>query len=483
MKDGGGSGPSVRLRVQFVEHLGDLMSHAPYGYVRSLEVEGRHPHDVGQWGVTSMRLNYLEGLPLDLEENMVPVEPDGTFPPTPAGLHRVYYGIRTRYYRRVRLAAEAAAVLDRRGIDGLTKACLPLYPSWIDPPEGVIPMPAPGERPAPETHAVRLIDYYSVEGTTVAGEADAKHFLFENSWGEGWGKDGFALLPFAYYDTYGFEQWSEYRLPAVNNTFLKVHPGLTLFKHRWLRKGLGAWQARDEFDRRVYAFEAGDPDGERHGWAFAIEGSHAIELEELYVAPHARTKGIGSELALLVSGLAKAKGLPLRVWIGFADTVQESPHTARSLPALARKLEVSFHPCPVPWAAYFATSEAPGSSVPVEPRSMPSRPKSTMGALAAFALSVGLPAAAIDEPGLSPAAATTLIRPAVTSLDSPEWDALNGRRMQLIRKKNREGLGPDEQAEFEWLQATARRLVEAVQPRPELLAPSLQALLDSKAAR
>lgn len=51
---------------------------------------------------------------------------------------------------------------------------------------------------------------------------------------------------------------------------------------------------------------------------------------------------------------------------------------------------------------------------------------------------------------------------------TPEWGQMNRRRAELIRKKNRRGLSPDEQIEYERLQRLSHEALEAQFPRPSL---------------
>jgi GNAT superfamily N-acetyltransferase len=268
--------------------------------------------------------------------------------------------------------------------------------------------------------------------------------------GGGWGKYGYGLLPFAYYDSLAFEHYAQYFGHELRG-----------FKRKRLDTDATRWRARDEYDRRMYAFEIGKASGDRIGWAFAVETRQAIELEELFVAPDHRRAGVGARLAEMVVGLSSAKRLPLRVWVRFADAPTESPQTGDALPKLARRLGVQFQPCPVRWAAYFATNEASGSDALPVPN-IPGRPRSTLGALKAFALATnlsgdnGLPA--VPQP---PAAE---VRTVVVAQDLSEWAVLNERRAALIRKKNRVGLDPAERAEFDRLQASARSRAEGAKP-------------------
>jgi GNAT superfamily N-acetyltransferase len=442
----------------------------PYVYVRSLELEGRHPHDVGQWGVTNMRLLYLEGLPDSLDEFMVPVNPDGTFQSSLPSRRKLFWPKRKRFYRRIRSAGEASQAIRLRGPDSLTKACIPLFSSWVNPPNGFISMPASGEPFAPDTHAVHLKKSFRSGGTVVDGVQDAPHFLFENSWGDQWGYHGLGMMPFAYYDRYAFEQWAIYNLDELKQVQIKKpSPG-------WV-----AWQGRDEFDRRVYAFEAGEPDRERLGWAFAIDTGTHVEVEELFVAPEARNQGIGRKLTDQVAQLARARSLPLRLWVTFADTKRESATTASALPSIAKRLGVKFVHSPVPWAAYYAASEHPGSLTPIEPDHFPGRPKSTRGALNAFFAGMGLAVGSATAPVSTTEQQAIVTSHASGGFDSPEWKAKNARRAALIRKKNRGGLNDEERAEFDYLQATAREMVEGASHRPHLYAPEIEAILAAKA--
>ena len=430
------------------------MSDVYYCYARALELEGRHPHDAGQWGITNMRLTYLEGVPEELNYCKVSVNADRTFQPTPPALHTAFRSGRSYFYRRVYDVDELANLIHRGHYNRLTNAALPIYSSWVSPNSGIITMPNSGELPAYDTHAIKLYGAIRLGGVAVEGEEDAHHFEFVNSWGNSWGNHGCGLLPFAYYSRYAFEQWIQY-----------CERDLVGFRHKWIDGNLGAWQAWDEFDRRIYGFQVGDPDAERIGWAFAIETDGAIEVEELYVAHAHRRTGVATRLAERVAALAKAKGLPLRVWVSFADVASESPTTVAALPRLAKRMGVEFQSSPVRWAGYYATNETPGSPTPVEPDRVPGRPKSTLGALAAFA------AMATSSPELAVKQAPTGFTVPMNGFHSgvESWDEQNGRRIELIHKKwQGGGLDADESAELARLQAVARTVVAAALPPPLL---------------
>ncbi len=62
---------------------------------------------------------------------------------------------------------------------------------------------------------------------------------------------------------------------------------------------------------------------------------------------------------------------------------------------------------------------------------------------------------------------------AFPAVNTPEWDAMNERRAELIRKDLREGLTPDERQEYERLQWMSLAAVVQAFPRPK---PDFEAL-------
>ena len=71
----------------------------------------------------------------------------------------------------------------------------------------------------------------------------------------------------------------------------------------------------------------------------------------------------------------------------------------------------------------------------------------------------------LPEPQPTPANGT---RPKADFLaaETDEWATLNRRRAELIRKKHRSGLAPDELAEFEKLQHLSQTALERAFPAP-----------------
>jgi GNAT superfamily N-acetyltransferase len=414
-----------------------------YVFLRGLELEGRHPHDVGAWSLTVRRMEVGEGVPLPTDpDHMIEVREGEPYPPAPklppSRLVRFFY------YRRIRSSAECERYL--RTVVPEVPVSLDLFASWLNPPKGVIPMPKEGERRLDATHLVVLIDSWP----------EKRQFLFRNTWGEKWGQRGHGVLPYDYVDKYVFESWVPYY--AVTPESIKTEHTAGRRDRRWV--------VRDEWYRRVYGFEVWDEEGkDRCAWAFVLEKDGILEVEEFYVRPEYRRRGYGRVLAEKVAKLARAKQLPLRMWVAFTDSQQENPSNYPALVAVARLLGVQFQPCPVIWAAYFATNERQGADAPVEPARIPQRPKSALEALFALSLAISPSPADHGQP-VAPPAAMTQGDDEFPDPGTDAWAGMNRKRAELIRKKNRGGLTPDELREYERLQRLSQAALERVFPAP-----------------
>jgi GNAT superfamily N-acetyltransferase len=322
--------------------------------------------------------------------------------------------------------------------------------TWANPPEGMIPLPSEADPPIPYTHAVAFIGRIP----------DRRLFHFRVKWSD-WGDHGTGYMPYEYFDRYVFECWAPYRRPEV----------LRLFKSKTLDdEGRLRWSAHDEDDHHIHAFEVRDARGdERRAWAFVVERDGALEVEELYVRPEYRRLGHGRWLADRVAQLARERRIPLRLWVGFADCKAESESNYLALVATARRLGVQFRPCPVPWAAYYGTTEQPGEVLPVEPETIPDRPRAPRDTVRAFVMALGL---GVGEPGVNgiPPVPAHQAQEAEIAVGTPEWDELTERRAALIDKMYSpgQGLTDEEQAEYERLQQRSRAAIDRAYPRPKL---------------
>ena len=114
------------------------------------------------------------------------------------------------------------------------------------------------------------------------------------------------------------------------------------------------------------------------------------KLRKFFVRPEHRRAGHGRWLADQVVKLADEKKMPLRLWVAFTDSKSEQEANQPAVIAIARRLGVQFQSCTVPWAAYFATNEMPGSEIPIEPAIIPSRPRTPKNELLATVMALGL---------------------------------------------------------------------------------------------
>lgn len=415
----------------------------PYTFLRGLELEGRHPHDVGGWNLTIKRLEVGEGAPLPTDSAfLVDCQEGEPYPPAPT-LHPSRL-VQFFYYRRMRSSGE----IERHLLNVVPEVPVSLYLSagWANPPtDAAIPMPAEGERPLPDTHLVVLRECLPDRGL----------FRFRNTWGDEWGARGVAALSYDYVDKYAFESWVTYLQSQVRLESNRSEVADGRQERRWV--------VRDEQDRRIYGFEVWDEAGkERQGWSFVVETTGGLEVEEFYVRPKFRGLGHGRSLAAKVRAMADAKRMPLSLYVPFADCRQENETNYPALVATARRLRVHFQPCPVPWAAYFATTAEPGSETPVEPALIPPRPRSTLQAVLTAASVLMTSANGAPHVHSHPVASATV--PAdteVLDVESEKWAQVIRRRGELIHTKNRQGLSEEERIEYERLE----RVVDATMER------------------
>ncbi len=174
-------------------------------------------------------------------------------------------------------------------------------------------------------------------------------------------------------------------------------------------------------------------------------------------------KGTGAVLTEKVTELVQAKKQPLRLWVPYADCKQEDPANYPGLVAIARLLNLQFQPCPLNWAAYFATNERPGEAFPVEPERIPARPKSTLEAVLATAVMLGTNPASNGPPTVMQRTIAEG-RADFPAVGTEAWGIMNRRRAELIRKKHLQTLRPEEQGEYERLQRLSQAALEQAFP-------------------
>jgi C1A family cysteine protease len=77
---------------------------------------------------------------------------------------------------------------------------IPINDTFLLAPSGRIPLPAPNDN-FTDGHAILIVGYDD------GNAPDEGVFLFRNSWGDGWGEQGYGYLPYAYVQQYGIDAW------------------------------------------------------------------------------------------------------------------------------------------------------------------------------------------------------------------------------------------------------------------------------------
>jgi hypothetical protein len=91
----------------------------------------------------------------------------------------------------------------------------------------------------------------------------------------------------------------------------------------------------------------------------------------------------------------------------------------------------------------------------------------------------GMQAGKLKSSGDADAPATPEIDDSLPAIGTEEWSLMNGRRSELIRKKNRQGLTAEEQLEFERLQRLYFAAIDERFPPPVVDEDGLERLRES----
>lgn len=299
-----------------------------YVYVRGRQLEGTYSNDpsIGMWGITACRVARGWG---NAPRALLPVPQ--TWPPEePEGLDAAAKENRVLTYQRVRSAAEATKLLST---SHAVSASFEITQQWFDAPGGVVTVPDPHDEII-GAHAVALVGFNPENET----------FQFVNSWGTEWGDSGFGYLPLHYFDRLFQESW-------VIRGIRDVIP----VPDRSAAQ-LVEWGLPDAItDGVTHLVEIYDPrHDERIGWAFAVERSGFLEIEDLFVKPQYRNQGIGSHLCDAIVRRGRSLSMPLRLWISHADA--GNLYTAEFQSILRRLGLTNVTNAPNRWSTFVASS-------------------------------------------------------------------------------------------------------------------------------
>jgi esterase/lipase superfamily enzyme/GNAT superfamily N-acetyltransferase len=317
-----------------------------YGMYRTRQLESNLDADPSQgvWPINYLRVQKYWGIP-DRETS-----PDDSIESDwPPNVDELAGSRRVHHYHRIRDVATARNLVEGGGI----AIAIEVSSDWYDPKEGRIPHPYTDEL-IRGIHSVALADF----------ENDTRSFVFHNSWGENWGLGGVGLLHESLFN----HVVAAWRMVGVGyDCDLDTETGLVALLWKCKRPDGVAIYGREIVNAATL---------ERLAWAFMVRSGNCLDIEEFFVWPTARGRGIGRTLAMLVQELARQSRKQLRAWIPFADSEMRN---RTNLHAFLRMMNMELHPSPVRWAGYLANRQKALIEAP-EPV-LPTRPSATRNTL------------------------------------------------------------------------------------------------------
>jgi GNAT superfamily N-acetyltransferase len=295
-----------------------------YSWIRARQLEGTLADgpSVGCWDINCLRVLRGWGQPWDED---FPFDPNGPWPPAePANADELAKPQRIWCYQRVRNSVDCRLALDKFGA---AAASFDITDQWFNAARGEISYPASGDE---------------VGGHCVCIDAYKEHisqFRFANSWGTGWGDQGYGYMAFDFFDEYLTDAWVgiPYGKPS-----LQCHAGIN--KLSWGQRGFG--------NCVIHGIEVYDyTDDTRIGWTFSVERDGYLNVEELFVRPEHRGNGHGTNMWKLIGELSDKLRLAIVVWISHADSCADN---LRVVDHLCAKSGLLRKPSGVRWASYKA---------------------------------------------------------------------------------------------------------------------------------
>ena len=300
-----------------------------YNYVRSRQLEGTYSNDptIGCWVISSMRIAHGWGTPTETEW---PYD-TGRWPPQePAEIDKAAKAHRILAYQRVRTLDECKQVVASQ--HPVIIALEFNIDDWQSAPAGLIPMPS---------QIAALTGAHSI---ALVGYDDEKELLYvRNSWGERWGDCGYGYIPYLYFERFQLEAWTL----VTAGTPPILGSGQGIMQKTW---GIADYLAPSP----LHGFEIYDAANDEYvAWAFVVERDGFADIEEFFVRPSHRGRGLGRRIAEMIVGSAELSGRQLRLWVSHAD--QSAVHKVPSTKIL-QQLHLTAQPTDAcRWAPFVAT--------------------------------------------------------------------------------------------------------------------------------
>ena len=265
-----------------------------YIYVRGRQLEGTYPEDSGAWGTTAMRVHFGWGI---VPQEVWP-DTNALDAPEPPRVDETAKLYRLGGYRRVR---DAKDCIESVRLQKPVLACLEITEQWNNAPFGVIEDITTEITPS-NTHCVVIFDYNESDG----------RFMFINSWGSDWGNNGVGTLSSGYFDSWGVDCWSYLDIFWRNAS--EITAGIVGEGREYIVKN----KKYIELTLSDYSAD------ERIGWVICTPRDGYFDIEELYVRPQYRKQGFGKHLAQMAKELADQEGLPIKLWVSYADCYKQN---------------------------------------------------------------------------------------------------------------------------------------------------------------
>ncbi len=322
-----------------------------YAFVRSRQLDGTYPGNdqTGVWMPTDLRIRAGWG---KVFESDWPRSSLANWPPAePPGLDVKAQKLRSLYYQRVRDIDDARSTLDHHGPFA---AAFDIGLAWFKYTDGIISTtPDPLEKK--EAHAVMIIDY-----------DDTNQCLrVRNSWGTGWGEAGYANLAYSVFSSTMTDAWTIsaetpediWAPSSANKSCVKTWGMPTMSR-----------------GKAVHGIDLVAATGERNGWAFVVERDDVLDVEEFFIRPPQRRRGLGKSLLAECLDLSNRKGLPLRFLVTHADYLTSNLAAMRALFAASG---YAMHSSPLQYASAIFEAGNPATGLAagnVRPSGLPPRP-------------------------------------------------------------------------------------------------------------
>lgn len=222
-----------------------------------------------------------------------------------------------------------------------------MYESFLNAPNGNIPIPAPGERKI-TGHCVTIIGY------------NQNRFIFRNSWGRNWGNNGKGILPYEYIDKYMIESWSMMTFIKFRKifTFRKIFKLRRIFNinfwkkyyqykkmkgisrcgqftdkaNRKIKYEIYGCQSRKTSNRGIVVVDLFNPNvrNKKSGWGiFSIKNNNnLIEIEDIFIEDDYSNSGWGTEIiSIFEKFISKWNQKKIQGWINVVDSNNEFSET------------------------------------------------------------------------------------------------------------------------------------------------------------